>query len=149
MQLENFIDISEIKKSRSAPWRFTDNTEISCSENFKINNGLMKGNILEEIEADSKALEDSGECDLSDMNDREIFYSTLEFIINNCEEFIDHEEQFGLSRFGDAYIEMAKNIQEGEFIIKNLLCFDEADLIDLIFSTNSVLCRVHENPDYE
>jgi hypothetical protein len=41
MQLENFINISEIKKSRSTPWRFTGNTEISSSENFKMKNGSM------------------------------------------------------------------------------------------------------------
>jgi hypothetical protein len=134
-----WADIAFFESPSFAPWRFTETTNYACSFDFSIKNGVIEGPELKKAEANTDVMFDEAPSAC------QALYETIKQIVNFCDDIIDHDEEFGPSKFFAIYDEMAKSVERGTFEIYNFLCYDEEYLVDLKFSPGKLEFKLHEN----
>jgi hypothetical protein len=125
----------------SRPFKFNDESDIEYSDNFSFYKNGLTGQKLIELAVDGESIKSSQD---KNYTDGQILYAAFQEIIT-CDYF-EHE---GDDNFMQITEEIKTSIEHGFFILKNITCYDEADMCTVKFEKNNVSFFVESNPFYE
>jgi hypothetical protein len=124
------------------PWRQSETSSAEWSQDFRVKSAELESDILRELELDYTSLMEEIKAEYS-AEDGDIFYALLSRIFQF--DIFEHE---GEDRYLILMTGIARSVEAGEFLYRNILCYGEDRLVDLRFCSNRIEMAHKPNPGW-